>query len=458
MSSNAKNVQPGETKKEHVSVLEKIRRRTGLLVGIVGLALLIFILESLLSSGQSIFGGSEASSIGSIGGRTIDRNDFLVKVENQLNMIRQQRQSNDIDDQTRGQVIGFVWQQMVSDLVIKPQYDKVGITVADDEIYERVVANPVQTIHQRLTDQKTGKIYEQLAGPDGNLDRAKWKQFVQNAGPNEEAFIKQMEEDVKNMRYAEKYAMLIRKGLYTTTAEAKEGYKADNTSMNVSIALKRFDAVSDSAVKVNDADIQKYYTDHNYEFMNKETTRKIEYVAFNVVPSPEDLKAIEADAKRAADEFKGKSIKDDSTFIQQESENGSITIQDFTKKTMIVRDSSIFTAAPGTVFGPYNEGAYFKVYKLQAVNSIADSAKVRHILIGTMDPQTNQQKRSNEQAKKTADSLLALIKEKKVTFDTLVKTVSDDMGSKTNGGDYGWFDENKGFVQPFKDAGLMGTK
>ena len=41
-----KNVQPAaetEKKKEQISILEKIRRRTGLLVGIVGLALIIFI-------------------------------------------------------------------------------------------------------------------------------------------------------------------------------------------------------------------------------------------------------------------------------------------------------------------------------------------------------------------------------------------------------------------------------
>jgi len=458
MSSNEKNTQPIDSKKERISVLESIRRRTGLLVGIVGLALLIFILESLLSSGQSIFGGGDAASLGSINGKNIDRNDFLTRVENQLNLVRQQRQSNDIDDATRIQVIDFVWQQMISDLVIKPQYDKIGITVGEDEIYEKVVANPQQIILQRLTDQKTGRIYDQLAGPDGNLDRGKWKQFVQNAGPNEEGFIKQMEEDVKNMRYSEKYATLIRKGLYTTTAEAKEGYKAENTNINITYVAKRFDMVSDSAVKVTDADIQKYYNDHSYEFMNKETTRKIEYVAFNVNPSPEDLAAIEKNAQEAAQAFKGKTLAEDSAFMIQESENGNVTIQDFTKKTMIVRDSSIFTAPVGSVFGPYNEGAYFKVYKLEAVNSVADSARVRHILVGTMDPQTQQPKKSQVQAKREADSLLTLIKEKKVSFDTLVKTVSDDMGSKTNGGDYGWFDENKGFVEPFKNAGLMGTK
>lgn len=459
--SKEKNIQQqvdADKKKESTSILEKIRRRTGLLVGIVGLALVIFILESLLGSGASIFGDNEMASIGSIHGKTIDRNEFLTKVENQLNIIRQQKQSNDIDDATRGQVLDYVWQQYVSDMVIKPQYDKVGITVGEDEVYERVVVHPVPTISQRLTDQKTGKIYEQLAAADGSLDPAKFRQFVQNATGDQEMFVKQMEEDVKNMRYAEKYATLIRKGLYTTNAEAKEGFKAQNNKLSFNYVIKRFDSVNDSTVKVTDADIQKYYNDHSYLFLNTETTRKIEYVSFDVLPSPSDVEAIAKDAQRAAEDFKGKTLKEDSSFIAQESENGTVNIQDMNKKSMIVRDSAIFTSAAGTVFGPYNEGAYFKIYKLEAVNSIADSARVRHILIAINDPQTQQPKRSLEGAKKSADSLLALIKDKKVTFDTLVKTISDDGGSKTNGGDYGWFDENKGFVEPFKNAGLMGTK
>ena len=51
-----------------------------------------------------------------------------------------------------------------------------------------------------------------------------------------------------------------------------------------------------------------------------------------------------------------------------------------------------------------------------------------------------------------------LIKDKKVTFDTLVKTISDDKGSVDKGGDYGWFNESTQFVEPFKNAGLMGVK
>lgn len=455
-----KNVQPAETKKEQTTVLEKIRKRTGLLVGIVGLALVIFILESLLSSGRSIFGSADdGTSIGRINGKKIDRNEFLIRYENKLNELRAQRQTQELDEQTRSQVLDYMWNQYVNDLVIKPEFDHLGLFVSEDEVYERVVVSPGGSITRNLIDPKTGKLYDQLADAMGNLDPVKWRGFIQNATPDQENFIKGLEEETRNTRRLEKYSMLIRKGLYTTTAEAKEGYKTFNNKVTFSFVMKRFDSVSDSTVKVTDDDIQKYYSDNSYEFKNPETTRKVEYVAFNVLPSTEDIAAIEKDAKSAADKLKeSKTLSSDSAVISLESENGAVSITDMNRKNMIVRDSTIYTAAPGTVFGPYNEGAYFKIYKLEGVNTLADSAKVRHILIGTIDMATQQPTRAKADAKKRADSLLTLIKDKKVTFDTLVKTVSEDMGSRAKGGDYGWFGEDKGFVEPFKMAGLKGTK
>jgi peptidyl-prolyl cis-trans isomerase D len=458
--NKAKNTQSqadGERKKETTSVLEKIRRRTGLLVGIVGLALIIFILESLLGSGASIFGGDEMSSVGRVNGKKVDRNEFVMRYENQLNNYRQRNQGREADDATRTQAIESVWQQYIIDLVLKPQFGKIGIAVGDDELYETVVVNPAPTVVQNLTDPNTGKVNEQFSRPDGSLDPVKWRQAVQNVTGDNEMAVRQMEEQVKNARYFEKFRALVNKGLYVTNAEAKEAFKKKEDKISISYVIKRFDSVSDSAVKLTDSDLQKYYKDHSYMFKNPEAVRKIEYVAFNVTPSKVDLDAIEKDAQRVANEFKGKTIKEDSAFMGQESENGNISIQSFNKKNMVVRDSSIYTSAPGTVFGPYNEGAYYKIYKLEAINSIADSARVRHILVGINDSK-QQPKRTMARAKKDADSVLALIKEKKVSFDTLVKTFSDDGGSFNNGGDYGWFDENQRFVEPFKNAGLMGTK
>src|SRR6478735_1497190 len=165
-----KNVQQevdSERKKEYVSVLERIRRRTGLLVGIVGLALVIFILESLLGSGASIFGGNEMAYVGSIAGKKIERNEFLTRYEMQLNNYRQRNQGREADEATKTQAIESIWQQYVIDLVMKPQFDKVGIQVGEDELYETVVVNPVQTIVQNLTDPNTGRVNEQFSRPDG---------------------------------------------------------------------------------------------------------------------------------------------------------------------------------------------------------------------------------------------------------------------------------------------------
>ncbi|MCC6372799.1 MAG: SurA N-terminal domain-containing protein [Bacteroidia bacterium] len=461
MSSKEKNIEKVEptTKKESVSVLERIRRRTGLLVGIVGLALVIFILESLLGSGASLFGGSELTTVGSINGKKVDRNEFASRVELQLNNYRQQNQGREADDATRGQAIESAWNQYVIDLAIVPQFNKIGIDVSEDELYENVVTKPAQTVIQFLTDPNTGKISSQIATPDGNIDLVKWKQVVANQ--QDEQFVKslqQMEDQVKRTRLFEKFRTVVNKGLYVTKAEAKELYASQNTRLDISYVIKRYDGMLDKDVKLTDDDIQKYYNDNTFKFMNKETTRSVEFVAFNIVPSPEDMTALEGQAKLIAEELKGKPASEDSLIMGRENDGGIINIQNYTRKTMILRDSSVYTSPEGTVFGPYNEGAVFKVYKLEKINYIADSARVRHILVGLSDPKTNQPKRDKARAKKEADSLIVLLKDKKISFDSLVVNYSDDMGSKTNGGDYGWFDENEQFVEPFKNAGLMGVK
>lgn len=437
-----------------MSVLESIRSRTGLLVGLVGLALAIFILESLLGSGSTLF-GSNNTTVGTIAGDNIDYTQYSNKVNEQIAMVMQNNPNANVDDAMRNQISDIVWNQFVSDKVVKPEYKKVGVSVSDDELYDMMLVHPHQMVLQQLTDKNTGRVHEAVATPDGNLDLIKLNQWVNGMNPDAERFWLNLESGIAESRLAEKYAAIIKKGLYVTTAEAKQANIAQNKTMNVGFVMKRYTSVSDSAVKVNEDEIKKYYNDHLWEFQCYENTRNIEYVSFDVVPSDKDMQDLETDANRVASEFKTKTAKEDSSYIAQESEGGQVTISDLNRKTMIIRDSSVYTDPVGTVYGPYNEGAYFKIYKLEKIKSIADSAKVRHILVGIKNPRTNQEI-PLPQAKRKADSLLTLIKEKKAVFDTLVKTVSDDLGSVDKGGTYGWMNENTGFVAEFKTAGLEG--
>src|ERR1041384_7962317 len=130
-SEKQKDSKETKPKKEATSVLEKIRRRTGLLVGLVGLALGIFILESLLGSGASIFGSDEYSSVGYINGHKVDRNEFVNKLEAQLNGYRQRNKGEEVDESVKSQAMEGVWQQYVVEYAVKPQFEKIGLTVGE---------------------------------------------------------------------------------------------------------------------------------------------------------------------------------------------------------------------------------------------------------------------------------------------------------------------------------------
>jgi len=438
-----------------MSVLEKIRSKTGLLVGIIGLALVIFILESLLGSGRALFTG-EDTLVGKIAGEKIDYASFSMKVEQQIMQIQQSNPQAQINDQMKEQIVNQVWQEMINERVNKTQYAKLGIAVPTDELYDLMLVHPHQYVIQQVSDPNTGKIIEGFARPDGSLDVTKLAQWVGSMNADQARFWKQLETSIAELRAAEKYNALVKKGMYVTTAEAKDAFIGQTKQVNTSYVMKRYASVADSTVKVSEDEINNYYNKHKSDYKVGQTTRKIEYVSFDVLPSNKDYEILQKEAVEVADIFKMKTAKEDSAYIAQETEGGQVMISSYNKRNMIVPDSSVFTAAKGTVFGPYTEGTYLKIYKLTDSKSVADSAKVRHILIG-LQSQKTQTQRTPEAARRIADSLTVLLKAKKVSFDTLVKTMSDDLGSVDKGGDYGWFDENKGFVEPFKNAGLMGT-
>jgi peptidyl-prolyl cis-trans isomerase D len=438
-----------------MSVLEKIRSRTGLLVGIIGLALVIFVLESLLGSGGALFSGDD-TLVGKIAGDKIDYSTFNNKVNEVTNQWQQGNPGASLDDKTKEQITESVWAQMINERIVKTQFKKLGISISSEELFDLMLVNPHQTVMQQFTDPQSGQINENFRRPDGSFDIAKLRQIVAGMPADQQKSWKQLEKQVMDVRTAEKYNMLIKKAIYVTSAEAKDAFIGQNKQINASFVMKRYTAVSDSAVKVTDDDLKAYYNAHQNDYKVSEPSRKIEYVSFDVMPSKTDYEELQKDAQRIADEFKTRSIKEDSAYIAQESEGGQVNISNYGKKNMIITDSTVFTAPKGTVFGPYTEGTFLKIYKLSNVKSVADSAKVRHILIGFQNPKTQQQ-RDPALAKRMADSILVLLKTKQVNFDTLVKTLSDDLGSIDKGGDYGWFDENKGFVDGFKNAGLDGT-
>lgn len=449
-----------------MTVLSKIRNRAGLLVAVIGIALLVFILQAAFESGGFLFGNSQRYA-GEIAGRKIGIEEYSMQLDDAINKHMINTQQSSVDDQTRDMLNNQTWQRLVNDIVMGDEYKELGITVSDEELLESMVGeNPHPAVVTYFTDRSTGKVYEQYADPrTGKLNMNAVRAYVQSFGtekadPSAEASWIMLENYIRETKLSEKYNNLIKKGLYVTTSQAKREYLAENTKKDIRYVVKRYTSIPDSTVKVEETDIVKYYNEHQSEFKVPETIRKIEYVTFEAVPSDEDIAAIRESLEQVKADFR--EAKDDSAFVLRESDSRVFNPTYVTKDMLTPNTDTLYNAPVGTVIGPYTEGQSMKLSKLVDTKVSADSARVRHILIGYQDVSPTS-KRSKEQAKAFADSLVQVIKSGKAKFTDLVEAHSEDPGKsgeegKGKGGDYGWMNAQSGFVEPYKNAGLDNKK
>ena len=456
-----------------MSVLERLRKRSGLLVGIVGLALLAFVLTGLFERGSKSFGNSERA-VGEIYGNSIEYNTFDVKVKEAIENQKRNTQKTTLSPEETDQTVQQIWNQTVNENVMDKEYAKLGIAISDDELYDLMVDHPHSALVRNLSDQQ-GKVSQMFADPQtGQLSPAKIKEFTQKMTDEQEQSWTKLEDYIKQVRTVEKYNNLVKKGIYIPSAFAKREFISTSSNATVKFVFKPYKTIADSTIKPTEAELDSYYKEHQNEF-KQEASRKFEYVAFDILPSAEDFDLAKKAMETLAEEFKAKKSTEDSAFVVSESETRNFDMTFHTKGTLSpLVDTAMFRAETGTVMGPFLENGSYKLFKLVAKKTSSDSAKVRHILIaykGASSAGPNVV-RSKTQAKSMADSLADLLRKKKGDFKDWVAKYSDDMGGKNaqadpknpkkfimgKDGEYGWINAKSGFVEPFKDGGLDNKK
>jgi peptidyl-prolyl cis-trans isomerase D len=451
-----------------MTILSSIRSRIGLIIGIIFLALLAFVLTDLFDTRSGILGSGGSNDVGEINGNAVTYAEFQRKIAE----VEEQRQGQSLSEQELTQYQDYLWQENINKYIYDPQYDMVGVSVTDDELADAMYSDsPSPILGSLLSDRQTGKVYEPFADPmTQQLSGAKVREYVSkmNTPEQETSWRTQVEDELRKMMRREKYNVALRKGLYVTRAQAKREYNDDNTKYNYKYTVKKYSEVADSTVKVTDEEMQAYYKQNPHKFKQREDSREIEFVAFDIMPSVEDIAGLRANMEKLLPTFKSQKSTEDSLFVLSNSTNSN-----FERKYMYPgqfpagSDSAFLKAAKGDVLGPFShpEGNdnVISLYKVIGQKFSSDSCKVRHILVAYAGPQNQDptMKRTLEESKKRADSLQRAIKGGKKMED-LVEKFTDDPGSKTqpgsptpgNKGDYGWITEQTGFVQEFKDAGF----
>jgi peptidyl-prolyl cis-trans isomerase D len=420
-----------------MAVIEKIRSKSGLLIGIIGFSLVAFVLGDLFSSKNGFFGGSD-NTIGIIGGNKVDLMDYNSRVEEFVENYKSQTQNQTVDQATMDQIREQAWNKFVNDFVMVSQYKKLGLTCSADELFDMVQGKNIDPqIRQAFTDPKTGQF-----SPSAVIQFLKNKNNDPKASEQWAAF----EKALKEKRIAEKYNELVKGGLYVTKDEAKDNFIDMNRTASVKYVMIPYASVVDTTIQVSDADLKAVYNESLKKYKQQDS-RSVEYVAFNVKPSDVDIKAASNDFTKLLEEFR--TTSNDSAFISSNSDQPLDNTYHKKGTLPFNIDSAMFSAAVGTVMGPYDMNGVYSASKLIAVKSMADSVKARHILLKVEPGKV-------DAAKATADSIIKAIKGG-AKFEDMATKYSVDQAANAKGGDLGWFNYQM-MVAPFSEACFSSSK
>ena len=438
-----------------MQIIQTIRDKGApITITLIALALIAFILMDAKKDGK---GPSANDSIGKVNGNAIDQAEFSKKVsllEKQEEQQSGQRPSNSRSAQIREQV----WNQIVAERVFYAEAAKLGIEFTSKELDNILKSddpsNPLMQ-DKSMVDPATGK-----------LDRTKLSQALVNIkkmkGEQWDMVNSQIIEPQKLTSVSTKYFALLNASAYYPSWMEEKDAKESKTFATVSYVQIPYQTISDSTIKVTDAEVEKYVQKHK-DLFKQEAGRMISYVAFSQLPSAADSARTKGVVEALKNEFANESnVK---TFLARNTSAIDFDTNYVPKsKIQSTYLDSIIKLPEGSVYGPYVNNKNYVMAKMLGSKTLPDSAHARHILIATVNSQTGEPLLEDSIAKKRADSIFNAINGG-ANFAILAMQYSAD-GSKDKGGDLGTFangtmvpEFNKfSFEKPVGSRGVVKTQ
>jgi peptidyl-prolyl cis-trans isomerase D len=426
-----------------MALINKIREKSGIAVTIIAISLILFIVGGDLLGPQTLLGGGNSQFVGEIAGKDIDIRDF----QNRLDQIRQNYEAQtgrSVNETEMASLREQAWNQLIFDIAYKEQYDKLGLTVTDDELTDLVQGDHVSpSIQQAFTDPTTGAFSKSSV--------VEYLRNLKTLPVEQQRSWVEFEKNLRSDRIRQKYEGLITSSAYVTKAEAEKEYMAQNSTASIRYLYVPFYSVADTTVKVTDAQLEAYLNKHRDEYKGVDT-RTIEYVSFSIVPAKDDSAALYTEIKNLARGLA--TATSDSIFARTNSDVPMPLYMSMASMSDQLKEA-LPTFVTGGVYGPYREGDTYYIYKYTGTKRDSlFTARASHILVRPDNPSDS----AKAEARQRAEGLLRQL-QGGANFEAIATSNSGDQGSAQQGGDLGYFQNNGTMVKPFEDAvfSLNGT-
>jgi peptidyl-prolyl cis-trans isomerase D len=415
-----------------MAVLNDIREKSPKFI-IAGAAL-IFIVLIIFDWGLDISGrkgrGTSVEVLGKVNGKEVNYKQFNEMLRRASENYKRQ-QGSEVDEETERQLRSQVWNQVVEEMLIEQEIERLGIKVTDQEILDIVNGqNPPEFLVKQFTDST------------GTFRRDAYQQAMKDP-QNQQVWV-QVEEMLRQQQKQIKLQRVLLATINVSDGELRQRFIDRNETMNAEFVL--FDInrlVPDSAAAVTDDDIRKQYDAHAADYQAK-AGRKVKYVFFNQNASSADSAAVEKDILNYLDQAKSGAM-DFSELAKMYTEIPSSEAFFKHGELSKQKEDAVFSAKKNEIVGPIRD--YDGIHLIKIIDQRqggTEFVKASHILINSVP---------GPDSVKTIQKVHQLLAQARsgANFAQLARENSQDYGSAVQGGELGWASKDK-WVKPFADA------
>ena len=415
-----------------MAILQKIRDRSGLLIAVIGVALLAFILGDLLTSGNTFLRKYQDKAF-VVDGDLVSTQEYFDRVSEWEDFQKMISGESSLDESATSQIRDIVYQQMVKERILDSQAKKLGLTVSKEEINDLVHGDVISPLLQQLplfVDPQTGQ-----------FDKSTLLNFLSTINtdesmlpPEQIAMVRQyksiwlfIENLIKDQRLEEKYGSLLSSAVMVNDVEAKTAFDQTQQSADMIYVVQNYYTIADSVASVTDAEIKKFYNENQNLFKASNPRAKVTYFTKEIVPSDEDFDEVE----KATSEVYEKLLTTTNAASVVSDYSDAPFVDAYISANLLSPDERSFvqSAEVSDVYGPFRDGDSFKLYKYLGKTIAPDSVKLR--MIGLPENMAN-----DSLVTAYIDSLHIVIKEGKDFAE-----VANELNPQSNGGEVGWVRE-----------------
>lgn len=281
-----------------MTALGKIRSKGILLIIIIGLGLFAFIAEEAFRSCNGIK-GQNSQQIGEVLGEKIYVQDFQKLLEEYQDAMKLTMRTDNLSEDQLNQLKDQVWQQLVSERVMKEDCKKLGLTVTKDELQNVLNDGTNQLLTQTpFVNQQTGRfdvsILKQFIDAYRKAEASNNSQQLDQMRPayNYWLFV---EKNLRTQLLAQKYQSLLANCVLSNKVEAKMAFNEENEEAQIQLASIAYNTIKDADIKVTDEELKAKYEELKPAFRQQQETRDVKMVDIQVKASATDRAQLQKD-------------------------------------------------------------------------------------------------------------------------------------------------------------------